>query len=175
MSDTDHLKYPIGKFYYTSDDDATKLAEWIKTINDFPAKLESLLDSMSDDCLDTPYRSDGWTGRQVVHHLADSHSQALMRFKWALTEDRPTIKPYLEALYAQLPDYTLPVDAALQILRGVHLKWQYIMAQMESTDWAKGYNHPQSGKFFSLREATALYAWHCQHHLGHLKLCAAKN
>ena len=164
----DELKYPIGKFVYKADE---TIINWVEIIHDFPSQLNEVINGMSDQQLDTPYRPDGWTARQVIHHLADSHCHALMRFKWTLSESRPTIKPYLENEYAKLADYTLPISSALLILAGVHEKWHFILSKMETTDWEKGYDHPQSNKFFTLKEAVSLYAWHCMHHLGHLKIC----
>lgn len=167
----DELKYPIGKFIYNPDEPVTK---WVDIIYKFPDHLNDVLKSMTEAQLDAPYRPDGWTGRQVIHHIADSHCHALIRFKWSLTEERPTIKPYLENEYAKLADYSLPIEPALTILSGVHNKWHFIMSKMEKSDWEKGYDHPQSNKFFSLKEAAALYAWHCMHHLGHVKICSSK-
>ncbi|MBK9736276.1 MAG: putative metal-dependent hydrolase [Saprospiraceae bacterium] len=167
----DELKYPIGKFAYDVD---VPVAKWVQIIHEFPNQLNDVLKSSNEEQLDNQYRPDGWTGRQVVHHVADSHSHALIRFKWSLTENRPVIKPYLENEYAKLADYSLPVESALLILSGVHLKWHYIMSKMEKIDWERGYDHPQSNKFFSLNEAAALYAWHCMHHLGHIKICCSK-
>ncbi|MBL0098990.1 MAG: putative metal-dependent hydrolase [Saprospiraceae bacterium] len=169
----ENLKYPIGRFSYNPEESDLKLQESMRVINEFPGKLETLLASMSPEQMDTPYRPEGWTARQVVHHVADSHTHALMRFKWSLTEDEPTIKAYLEAKNAQLPDYQLPVESALHILKGVHMKWKCIMENMSSADWDRGYHHPQTNRFFSLKEAAALYEWHCLHHYGHLEICKA--
>ena len=163
-------QYPIGNFQYSEADAPAKLSTWIDTINTFPTKLNTQLALMSEGHLDTPYRPEGWTGRQVVHHLADSHTQALMRFKWSLTEDRPTIKPYKEELYANLPDYAMPIESAILIIQGIHQKWSLIMSEMTADDWQKGYHHSGMNKFFTLYEAAAMYAWHCMHHLGHLQM-----
>lgn len=166
----EHLKYPIGKFNYA--DDENKYSLWIETINNFPFLLTEQLKNMSEIELEKTYRHDGWTGKQVIHHLADSHMQALTRFKWSLTENRPVIKTYKEDLFANLTDYSLPISSAIYILNGVHQKWSIIMANLTQDDWQRGYHHPDIDKFFTLREASALYAWHCMHHLGHLKLIA---
>jgi hypothetical protein len=107
----------------------------------------------------------------VIHHVADSHSHALLRIKCALSEDNPTIKPYAEDVYATLPDYTLPVESALQILYGVHMKWSFILEHLTASQWNRTYFHPGSQKVFTIKNATALYDWHCRHHLGHLELC----
>ena len=170
----ENLQYPIGKFKYNKEADINKFNSWIQTIEEFPSNLDVLLKSMDVRHLDITYRPEGWTGRQVVHHLADSHSHALIRFKWSLTENHPAIKAYKENLYAQLADYTLPIEPAVMMLFGIHQKWSHIITNMNENDWQKGYQHPESNKFFTLREATALYAWHCKHHLGHLEIIAKK-
>lgn len=167
----EQLKYPIGRFTFPEVHDENQWKVWKDSIGGFYDDLEREVITMTPEQLDTPYRPDGWTARQVIHHVADSHSHALIRFKWALTEDKTTIKPYLEAKYANLPDYRLPVDSALWMLKGLHVKWSYIMESMTITDWEKGYFHPETGRFFSLYDAAALYSWHCRHHLEHIKLC----
>jgi len=167
----EHLKYPIGRFSFPETLDADQWKVWKETISTFHDHLEDVVSGMTQEQLDTTYRPEGWTARQVIHHIADSHSHALIRFKWALTEDKPMIKPYLEAKYAMLPDYSLPIDAAMWMLKGLHVKWSHIMQHMIDTDWEKGYFHPETGKFFSLYDAAALYSWHCRHHLEHVKLC----
>lgn len=168
----ENLKYPIGKFNFV--DDLKNYDKWINTINEFPLRLDEQLKQMTETQLEKAYRPDGWTGRQIVHHLADSHAHALIRFKWSISEDHPVIKPYKEDRYAIISDYSLPLEPALQILNGVHHKWSNIMSNLTEEDWQKGYHHPELNKFFTLREASALYAWHCMHHLGHLKIIANK-
>jgi len=167
----EHLKYPVGRFVFPEIDNGNQWIDWKETIRSFPDLLENLSKNLTEDKLNTQYRPDGWTARQVIHHLADSHSHALIRFKWALSEDKPTIKPYLEGKYALLADYSLPVESALWILKGVHHKWTHIMDQMSESDQQKGYYHPETGRFFSLYDAAALYSWHCRHHLAHIALC----
>lgn len=168
----EHLKYPIGKFNYNPSEVNIQL--WIDTIRSFPSKITALVEEMNDEQLATAYRPQGWTATQVVHHVADSHSHALLRFKTALTEEHPTIKPYLEGEYAKLVDYALPLESALSILKGVHIKWAYLLENMQEADYQKGYFHPESGKFFTLQHALGLYAWHCRHHYAHLEICAGK-
>lgn len=165
-----HLQYPVGKFSYNPD--VKDINPWIQSIKNFPSLVIKQIERMSDAQLKSTYRPDGWTAHQVIHHLADSHSHALLRFKTSLTEDKPTIKPYREAEYANLPDYSLPLDSAISILYGVHHKWSYLLENMTEADFHKGYFHPESGKFFSLHNALALYDWHCRHHFGHLEICA---
>jgi len=167
----EHLKYPVGRFIFPEIADKNNWIEWKETIRIFPDLLENLSKNLTDNQLNMQYRPDGWTARQVIHHVADSHSHAMIRFKWALTEDKPTIKPYLEGKYALLPDYSLPIESAIWILKGVHHKWIHIMDQMSESDRLKGYYHPETGRFFSLYDAAALYSWHCRHHLAHITLC----
>jgi hypothetical protein len=171
----EHLQYPIGRFNFPTEVSETDLAKWKSTISSFPELLKNTLNGMKESDLDLIYRPKGWTARQVIHHIADSHTHALIRFKWSLTEDKPMIKPYNEDEYAKLSDYALPIDSALLILQGVHTKWKHIIENMNEIDWKKGYNHPQSGQFFSLEKACALCAWHCMHHLGHIEICKNNN
>jgi hypothetical protein len=164
----DKLKYPNGKFAppvsYTNDD----LHHWINDIKTLPGKLRQRIMSLNDAQLDTPYRPGGWTLRQVVHHIADSHMNSLIRFKWALTEDQPTIKAYSQADWALLPDYRLPVEPSLKILEGVH---QHLVALFESfteNEWSRSFKHPETGDTIPLKRNLALYAWHGKHHLAQI-------
>jgi len=164
----EQLKYPIGKFTapvsYTTED----LRKWTETIKDFPGKLRQAIITLNEKELDTPYRSGGWTIRQVVHHCADSHMNSLLRFKWALTENNPTIKPYEEADWALLPDYRLPVEPSLKILDGLHLRWAALLESFTENEWTRTFLHPASGDTMQLQKALALYAWHSKHHLAHV-------
>jgi len=164
----EQLRYPVGKFKppvsYTTED----TRKWIATINEFPGRVRHAIIGLNDKQLDTPYRTGGWTLRQVVHHVADSHMNSLMRFKWALTEDNPTIKPYEEADWALLPDYRLPVEPSLKILEGVHQHWVALLGGFTDNDWSRTFLHPASGETMQLKKALALYAWHCKHHLAHI-------
>ena len=145
--------------------------QWIAEIATFPDVLENELSAFSDALLETSYRPGGWTGRQVVHHLMDSHINSYVRFKLTLTEDSPVIKPYLEAQWAQLPDYEqISVKDACSLLRLIHQRWVVILKSMTDDQFRRKYIHPEYQKEFSLHEALGMYAWHCRHHLGHLKL-----
>lgn len=166
---TDELmKYPTGKFKapvsYTNED----LRTWITVIKEFPGRLRQSIITLNEKQLDTPYRTGGWTLRQVVHHVADSHMNSLMRFKWALTEDNPTIKPYEEGDWALLPDYRLPVEPSLRILEGLHLRWAALLESFTEEEWTRTFLHPASGETMPLKKALALYAWHSKHHLAHI-------
>ncbi|MDF2431892.1 MAG: hypothetical protein JWP44_1523 [Mucilaginibacter sp.] len=164
----EQMKFPTGKFKppvsYTAED----LRGWITTIKEFPGRLRQAIISLNEKQLDTPYRTGGWTIRQVVHHVADSHMNSLMRFKWALTEENPTIKPYEEADWALLADYRLPVESSLKILEGIHLHWVTLLESFTGDEWNRTFLHPASGDTTQLKKALALYAWHCKHHLAHV-------
>jgi hypothetical protein len=164
--------YPIGKYQYPESFSNTEIQQWIAEIEQFPMTFRTQIASMTEKEMDTPYRPGGWTGRQVIHHVADSHMQAVGRFKLALTEDYPTIKPYFEDRWADLPDYSLtPVEHSLVVLDALHAKWVMLLNAMKESDFStKGYIHPEYGKSYSLGAVLALYAWHGRHHLAHLKL-----
>ena len=166
----EQLKYPLGKFDYFKELGPTDLAEGIAVIEAFPARLSALAARLTDAQWETSYRADGWTARQVVHHLADSHSNALIRFKLALTEDNPTIKPYRENLWADLPDsVNAPVEWSLQILDALHARWTLLLRNMSEADFDRTYFHPDSQRTFPLRQVVSLYAWHCNHHYAHVE------
>ena len=166
MEDT--VRYPIGKFKapeaYTSD----YLAERIQEIAQFPEQLKNEVIHLTDEQLDTPYRDGGWTIRQVAHHCADSHGQALFRFKHALTEENPSIKAYDEGAWAQLPDYQLPAADALETIRLVHSRWVLLLHHMTPADFSRTYYHPEKHRTQPLAEVTLMYAWHGEHHLAHI-------
>lgn len=164
------LQYPVGKFVKPEVVSSAMIEEWMAYLADFPAIFRQAAESLTPAQLDSPYRPEGWTGRQVVHHVADSHMNAYIRFKLALTEDYPTIKPYLEDRWAKLPDSQLPVSISLDILDNVHQRWVKVMEGIE--DWENhGYYHPEFGTVKNpLGKVLALYHWHSRHHLGHLEL-----
>lgn len=169
MSDhLEQLKYPIGKFAppvsYTSE----AIQQWIKDIKALPMQVRQAVINLTDAQLNTPYRPDGWTVKQVVHHLADSHVNSLMRFKLALTEELPTIKPYHEDRWAQLPDYQLPVESSLKMLEGIHQHLVALFENMTDEQWERRFHHPQNGAEISLKRNLALYSWHGRHHLAHI-------
>jgi hypothetical protein len=168
----EHLQYPVGRFHF--DESNVDLESSILTIKNFPDQVLSMIYELENGKMDTPYRPSGWTARQVIHHVADSHSHALLRIKCALSEDNPRIKPYEEGVYATLPDYDLPVDSALQILQGVHMRWSVILESLTASQWDRTYFHPGSQKQFSIKHAISMYDWHCRHHLGHLQICLSK-
>jgi len=163
------LKFPIGKYQASPEITPKILATCITDIESFPSRLKSEVVHLSDTQLDTPYRPEGWTIRQVVHHCADSHANALIRFKLAMTEDTPTIKPYYEDRWAELADSkTMPLEPSLKLLEGLHIRWTIILKSLNESDLKKTFIHPEHGKSFRLDENTGIYAWHCNHHLAHI-------
>lgn len=171
MSDLENLRYPVGRFSrLTTPMDRETRSALITTIDDAPGRLRSLVKGCSDANLDTPYRPGGWTIRQVVHHVPDSHMNAYLRMKWAVTEDAPTIKAYDEARWAELPEArTGPVDMSLALLESLHRRWVMFLRALTDADFSRVYVHPELGRV-TLNEAVALYAWHGRHHAGHIAL-----
>ena len=165
----EELKYPIGQFTRPSEITSKTLKLYVSDIAAFPTKLKEAVQTLSDNQLDTEYRPNGWTIRQVIHHCADSHMNALTRFKLALTEDNPTIKPYYEERWAELSDSkTMPIDSALKMIQGIHERWTVLFNGISEKELKRTFFHPQSGKQFQLDEHIAIYAWHCNHHLAHI-------
>ncbi|MBX7243038.1 MAG: putative metal-dependent hydrolase [Bacteroidia bacterium] len=166
---SENLQYPVGKFNCPVFITPEMIKDYIQGIQEFPAKLRNEVQNLNEEVLDTPYRPGGWTVRQVVNHCADSHINSLIRFKLALTEENPVIKPYLEAFWAELPDSKkMPVEAALKMLEGTHERWVILLNNMTSKDYERTFYHPENYKTMTLSEALALYAWHCNHHFLHI-------
>jgi DinB family protein len=165
----DDLRYPIGPFTFEGPADSPRREQWIRGIAETPALLRAAVAGLSEQQLDTPYRPQGWTVRQVVHHLPDSHLNAYTRFKLALTENEPTIKPYEEARWAELPDgRTAPIDLSLTLLEFLHLRWVFLLRELGADDLQRCFRHPEHGRTFGLDEMLALYAWHGRHHVAHI-------
>lgn len=166
------LRFPIGKFDAAA---YPSRGENINTITNLPANLKTAVDGLSDEQLDTPYRPDGWTLRQTVHHLADSHINSLCRFKLALTEDEaPTIRPYYEDRWAELADNKLPVEVSLAIVEGVHTRWAELLRNMTDADYAREFIHPETGNW-KLENVLGMYAWHSRHHMAHITKTRERN
>ena len=164
----DELKYPIGKFSYGGSSTAAQRASFIDLIDAAPAHLRRAVQGLSETQLNETYRPQGWTLRQVVHHVADSHLNAYLRFKLALTEDNPRIKTYKEALWAEVIDArTLPVEVSLTLLESMHKRWVLGLRNLEPSTFARTLDHPDAGKV-DLDWLVALYAWHGQHHTAHI-------
>lgn len=163
-------RYPIGVFEAPEIITEEIKQEWIQTLEEFPSRLENLVKDLSDEQLDTPYREGGWTIRQVVHHCSDSHHHSYIRFKWALTEDKPIIKAYNEADWAELFDTrTAPIDMSIQHLKAVHFKLVYLLKGLSDEDLEKSFVHPESGDTVVLRTNIGIYAWHSNHHYAHIE------
>lgn len=162
------LRYPIGPLKISDSYSPAQLQNFIHNIDAFPALLEAAVSGLNDNQLNTPYRPGGWTIRQVVHHCADSHANAFIRIKLALTEEQPAIKPYQEALWAELPDSKMPIVHSLILLKGLHARWAELCRSLSAIQIRSRYYHPESKRTFSLEEAMALYDWHCRHHLAHI-------
>ena len=162
------LRYPIGKFSFPTAVSAEERESYIARIASAPARLWDAVMGISDEIWDTPYREGGWTVRQVVHHVPDSHMNSYIRFKLALTEAEPTIKPYDEAAWALLSDSgNTPPDVSLTLLDCLHRRWVVLMRGMSEADWKRTFRHPELGPV-SLEQNLALYAWHGDHHIGHI-------
>lgn len=167
--DIEKLKYPIGK--YNPGEIKTEMIEaWIEELRSFPKRLFKTLEDIEDESLKYTYRPEGWNIQQLVHHLADSHMNSIIRFKWTLTEDHPTIKPYFENKWAMLHDVkVVPIEASLNILRGVHMRLSTLLSSMNQTDFAKTFVHPEDGQIMNLSYLAGMYAWHGNHHLAHIE------
>ncbi|MCX6121708.1 MAG: putative metal-dependent hydrolase [Ignavibacteriales bacterium] len=165
----EELKYPLGKFVKPDTFTPEILNHYIRNIESFPSRLRAEVEHLTDEQLDTHYRPGGWTIRQVVNHCADSHMNSFMRFKLALTEDTPTIKPYFENRWAELADSkSMPIEPALKILEGLHQRWVVILKSLTKEELGKRYIHPEHGKELRLDTTIGIYAWHCNHHLAHI-------
>jgi hypothetical protein len=174
MTDLDSLRYPIGRFQPRSNLTSEERETLITEIEHLPADLRFVVSGLDGDQLDTPYRAGGWTVRQVIHHVADSHMQSYVRYKWAMTEENPTIKPYDEAAWAELEEArTAPVEVSLTLLEALHARWVMFFRNLTEEDFARTIDHPESGEV-SLETNLQMYAWHGKHHLAHITGLAEK-
>jgi len=166
----EQLRYPIGKFQQPKKIDKDHLESWIKIIEEFPKRLSEEVRQLSDRDLEKQYRPNGWTIKQIVNHCADSHMNSLIRFKLALTEDTPTIKPYQEDLWAELSDSRVfHISSALKMLEGLHERWVNLLINLSDTDLDRKFWHPDATELISLKTNIGIYAWHCEHHLAHVR------
>ena len=164
-----YLRYPIGKFTSPASVSAEEISAFIHTVEQLPMKLHAQVKSLNDDQLDTTYRDGGWTVRQVIHHLADSHINSYIRFKLALTEDNPVIKPYFEERWAELPEAKQgEIMMSLNLIESVHHRWVIMLKAIKSDEWSRTFFHPEKNISLRLDTTLALYAWHCEHHLAHI-------
>jgi uncharacterized damage-inducible protein DinB len=169
-STLEELKYPIGHFVFNEKIRDVKLSDWISELEALPTRLEDLVIQLNDEQLNTPYRPGGWTIRQLVHHIADSHHHSYTRFKWALTEDDPIIKAYDEKAWSNLFDANnAPISLSLNYLKALHAKLIYLLRGLSKEDLQKVYVHPEGNVAVSLLENIGKYAWHGNHHLAHIE------
>ncbi len=166
--ETVDLRYPIGKFQAKESYSKDEVAAFIQRIEALPLKLMNAVSTLNDNQLDTPYRDDGWTLRQVIHHMADSHSNAYIRIKWTITESTPLIKAYDEKLWAETPDTSLPIFLSLNVLQALHAKLVALAKAIPHDDLSKKFIHPESKKEVRIDQMLGLYAWHGEHHLAHI-------
>jgi hypothetical protein len=168
MTDINDLKYPIGRFRFQGSDKWVAQEE-IKRIATLPENLRSEVQYLSDEQLDTCYRPGGWTLRQVIHHLPDSHMNAYIRFKLALTEENPIIKPYHEDRWAECKDAkSAPIIISLNLLESIHIRWVEFIRTLTVSEFDRTYHHPAADKDYTLKEVLSMYAWHGEHHLAHI-------
>jgi hypothetical protein len=161
-------RFPIGKFHFEGPLSADQRSKLIDEIEAAPAKLRAAVNGLNPQQLDTPYRDGGWTVRQVVHHVPESHMNSYIRYKLALTEDEPTIKTYDEDRWAKLADVPLtPIEVSLALLDSLHTRWVTLLRALKADDWKKNFRHPEMG-VVSLEKTLALYAWHGKHHTAHV-------
>ncbi len=165
----EQLKYPIGEFNCPLDITKEHINDWIDVLDKFPGRLEKLVANLNDEQLDTPYRPGGWTIREVVHHLSDSHHHSYIRFKWAMTEDNPVIKAYNEQDWANLHDYTSSIEISQLHLRAVHAKLVYFLKGLKDSDLDRSFIHPETYKEIQLKKNIGNYAWHSNHHYAHIQ------
>jgi uncharacterized damage-inducible protein DinB len=171
----ENLKFPIGRFSFQAPSTPEQRKQWIANIAEAPAKFRAAVAGLNQEQLDTPYRDGGWTVRQVIHHVPDSHLNAYIRFKLALTETEPTIKPYDEAAWAELSDTRdTPIEVSLALLENLHARWAMLLHSMTDNDFTKPFRHPELG-LVPLEKNLALYAWHSKHHAAHITSLRERN
>jgi uncharacterized damage-inducible protein DinB len=160
-------RFPVGHFTAPAAISPGVRNDAIATLAELPEQLRNAVDGLSAAQLGTPYRDGGWTVRQVVHHIADSHMNAVIRVKLSLTEDWPTVKPYDEAAWANLHDMVAPVEWSLELVESLHARWVLLLQSLNEEQWTRGCNHPQNGPM-TVERSTLLYAWHSRHHVAHI-------
>lgn len=164
------LKYPIGTYQIPEPITKEHISDWIDILETLPSRLEEMVADLDESQLETPYRPGGWTVRQVIHHISDSHHHSYIRFKWALTEDKPVIKPYFEKEWANLFDTrTAPIQMSLDHLKAVHVKLVYLLKGLSDEQLERKFIHPDGNEETTLRENIGRYAWHGSHHFAHIK------
>lgn len=178
MTDTEleQLKYPIGRYQRPAAYDAAQIAEGLDVLRALPSWMDALIENLDAAQLQEPYRPGGWTIQQVVHHVADSHTNAYIRLKLALTEDNPTINPYNQDAWAHLPDVeAVPVNISVTMLHTIHRRMVAVMEKMTPEQWQRTYYHPEYKRTFPLWDMAATYVWHSRHHTEHIKQLRNRN
>lgn len=175
MSNDETLRYPTGKFNPQPEYTSSELEAAISRIAALPSSVEKVISNFNRQQFETTYRDGGWTARQVVHHLSDSHMNAYVRFKWTLTEETPMIKAYDEKKWAETPEINSDPRLSIDLLKALHAKWVVLLRALTEGDRQKAFIHPETKKNLRLDRMIALYAWHGNHHLGHLKIIAEKS
>jgi len=169
------VRYPVGEFHFPDSVSTRELATFIDQIAETPSHMRTAVAGLSDSQLDTPYRPGGWTVRQLAHHVPDSHINSYTRFRLALTEDEPVIKPYEEARWAELSDArTLPIEPSLVLLESLHARWVPLLRSLSDAEWKRTFRHPELG-LVRLEQNAALYAWHGRHHVAHITALRKRN
>ena len=170
------LKYPVGKFSMPEKLDQNTITQWINDIEMLPQKLREAVKGLNEEQLNTPYRPGGWTVRQVIHHIGDSHMNSYIRFKLALTEDNPTIKPYDQDKAAKLEEYNLlPIDDSLDFVESLHKRLVILLRTLTEVDFEKTYFHQESKRNVSLKRNLGIYSWHSKHHVAHITSLRERN
>ncbi|MFL9830209.1 YfiT family bacillithiol transferase [Flavobacterium sp. ARAG 55.4] len=170
LFDLEKLKFPIGEFQKPNLITTDNLKNWIAIIEEFPSKVKLLTENLSVKELNWIYRPDGWKIKQLIHHCADSHMNSFIRFKLALTEEMPIIKPYEEDQWAELQDGLADdLSASVLIIEGVHARWVYLLKSFGEKELKRQFIHPATNKISTLEETIGMYAWHCNHHLAHIE------
>ncbi|GAA4462254.1 bacillithiol transferase BstA [Nemorincola caseinilytica] len=169
-NELEQLRYPIGRYEKPAAFDAAQLPEWLGVLRALPSWMDACIENLDEQQLHTPYRPGGWTIQQVVHHVADSHLNAYIRLKLALTEDNPTVAPYDENAWATLPDVeAVPVNVSVTMLHTIHRRLVAVLERLSPADMERTYFHPQHQRTFPIWELIALYVWHSRHHTGHIQ------
>jgi len=171
---SEDLSFPIGKYDKDLEITPEQRKQFIREIAELPDDLRKAVKNLTDEQLDSPYRPAGWTARQVVHHVGDSHMNSLIRFKLALSEDNPTIRPYAEDLWAETAEYKMPVEVSLNLIDSIHRRWATLLDSMSDEDFARTLNHSETG-IWTLESLLGMYAWHGKHHTAHINNLKKRN
>lgn len=175
MESLEQLRYPIGKMPNPQTFTQEEVQTWISDIEKLPKQLRDAVQNLTPKQLDTPYRPEGWTVRQVVHHVADSHINAICRLKLALTEENPTVRPYEEQLWAELPDYKMDIEVSLVLIENLHARFVSILRGLSWADFSRTFYHPGLGQAVKIGALANMYSWHGQHHTAHITGLAKRN